>query len=791
MPQLTLPRCYSTRLIFVAMVLLLTGSASFAQNSVWNAGSGNWTDNNWTTAAPSSTSNVFIDNGNPVASTVVLNVSATVNNLTLDPSDTLTLAPNTTLIVNGTATLNGTTNVALGALTLNDASSNSGAINLATETEMSGGQTILVGEGRINGAGTLANTQLIQGAGNIGIALVNSGNVLATDPNRPLGVSGNVNNAGGELAGRSGTLVLNGSTVTSGTVDGNLAGTNGATLNNVLMGAYGIGVSVADGSTLAIQGTVTVTNNGPLKLGNGVTLTGPGTLVNSTAPTPLGAGIVAVSGEATLQVNVTQTAGSGGLIGEGGTLVLDGSTVSGGFVLGTLAGKNGATLNNLQIGVPSAGAVSFANGSTFTVQGTVTNVANALNLGDGVTLTGPGTLVNSNSGESEIIVSEGRGTLGVNVIQTGDNILWGQASGTLVLDRSTVTGGYVRGNLATMNGATLDNVQMGIDTGDTVSLADGSTLGIKQTVTNAGTLSLGAGGTGATLNSVPSLGIVGGLPTLVSGLLVNNGTIHGGGTLAVDIANNGTIVADNASTPLVLADNVTSPTGSSVFRAMDGGTLTVNSSASGQIVDIQTGGKLNGTGTINVNDSVGNSGIVTPGVNAPGTLTINGIYSQAYNGTTDFLLGGGQAGQYSQLNVNGFAFFDSGSVIDASFFNGFDPSAACADVTGVCEMFDVLHLTDGTIETVVTNPITMTTTDILGIAGLDFELPTLANGLTWSEVDLNNQDLELEVVSSGEGSYGGGGGTNVPEPSSLLLLAVGMIGLGILRARRRGVGSLA
>lgn len=248
--------------ILAAFVFVSFSAPIRAQNTTWNGGAGNWTDNNWSSGLPLSTSNVFIDNGNPVVSTVMLNVSATVNNLTLDPTDTLTFDPTTSLTVNGNASLNGTTNVGLGILTLNRASTNAGSMNIASETLTILGHTITF-EGVVNGAGTLTNTGVIEGAGNINIPLVNSGtiaepNILATDPNHPLILSANVNQTTFiGLAGTSGTLVLNGATVTGGYVDGNLAAKNGATLNNA-----GIGfdpsstVNLADGSTLAIQGTV-------------------------------------------------------------------------------------------------------------------------------------------------------------------------------------------------------------------------------------------------------------------------------------------------------------------------------------------------------------------------------------------------------------------------------------------------------------------------------------------------------------------------------------------------------
>jgi hypothetical protein len=482
--------------------------------------------------------------------------------------------------------------------------------------------------------------------------------------------------------------------------------------------------------------------------------------------------------------------------------------VTNGIVRGQIGANSGATLTNAQFGFEHVDpgvlpdSVTFTPGSTLAIQGTVINQA-TLNLG-GATLNGPGTLVNRET-------IQGTGTIAANINNLGNSFntpfgtaysnsfiraqggtltLMGnvdntpifaglmngidvQAGATLVLDGAHVTGGAIlRGQVTAQNGATVNNVTFG-DTlfgGGSLTLTGGSALGIQGTLTNVANLTLGSGGAGATLSSV------GGTLVNGDGTLTDVATIHGGGNLNVAIVNNGTIIADNPSVPLVISGNVTDPNGLSVLRATNGGTLTIDpATVNAQIVSIEAGSKLNGVGTINVNDNVANGGVLAPGLGAPGTLTINGTYTQSSNftstGILDFALGGGQPGQYSQLGVSDFALFDAGSIIEADFFNGFDPSADCATVSGVCDTFDILHLKSGFIET----------NGAFGISGLNFQLPTLAAGLTWSEVDPNHQDIFLEITSSGgSGGTGGGGGgtTNTPEPPTVLLLGVGLIVLG-------------
>jgi hypothetical protein len=78
------------------------------------------------------------------------------------------------------------------------------------------------------------------------------------------------------------------------------------------------------------------------------------------------------------------------------------------------------------------------------------------------------------------------------------------------------------------------------------------------------------------------------------------------------------------------------------------------------------GGRLRGTGTIAAN--VTNAGVVIPG-DAPGTLTIQGNYTQTAAGALDINLGG--AGGNSQLAVSGTATL--AGALNVSLVNGFTP----------------------------------------------------------------------------------------------------------------------
>ena len=87
-----------------------------------------------------------------------------------------------------------------------------------------------------------------------------------------------------------------------------------------------------------------------------------------------------------------------------------------------------------------------------------------------------------------------------------------------------------------------------------------------------------------------------------------------------------------------------------------------------------------------------NSGTVAPsgGAGGSGFLLINGFYTQTAGGAMDFTLGGGSNSVLVEnVFAESIANFQAGSVIDASFFAGFDPSSGCAATFGVCETFDI------------------------------------------------------------------------------------------------------
>lgn len=138
---------------------------------------------------------------------------------------------------------------------------------------------------------------------------------------------------------------------------------------------------------------------------------------------------------------------------------------------------------------------------------------------------------------------------------------------------------------------------------------------------------------------------------------------------------------------------------------------------------IPSGETFSGSGTIEAN--LTNAGTLSPG-SSPGTITIDGDFTQESTGTLAIELGGTTSGtQYDQLVVTGEAVLDG--TLDVSLYNEFSPSLG--------ESFTILTYTShtGSFDTL--------------------NLPTLGLGLAW-KIAYESTAVTLTVVESG-GSISG------------------------------------
>ena len=362
--------------------------------STWNGGASNWnTAAKWTPAVVpnnggGNTYDVRIDGSNAAASNVTLDLSPTIDLLTVDADDRLTIANAYSLTVAGGGIANAGT-VALSAVgSYADLRISGGDVTL------SGGGTVALSNSTVNRIMGTAGTErfinannTIRGSGQVGfnlMALTNQGtiqadqtNSLTIDPN-----AAGVINTGTMRATAGATLVLSNGTFT-----------------NFVGSAQGL--IRADASTVRIEyatvsgGQVDVVGGGEIRLTSATV--SDGLLTNS------GTGVIHVAaGTSTLGGTVKNPEGGQITVDNGNALVL----------------LSGGTYAN-------AGAISL------NAVGSYTDLRMS---GGAVTLSGGGTVAMTNSTTNRII-----GTAGTDRLINADNTIRGAGTiSALLTNRGTV-----------------------------------------------------------------------------------------------------------------------------------------------------------------------------------------------------------------------------------------------------------------------------------------------------------------------------------------------------------------
>jgi hypothetical protein len=138
---------------FAALLLCLRPNSAPGQTTTtWKGGSGSWSDTTkWTSGVPNGNFNVLIDNGNPLASPVTLDISASIKNVTIDSDDSLGFNDGTALTVNGSSISNA------GSMMMNSARSTADLILGGSNFTVSSGGTVTMSSeaNRIYGSGSL------------------------------------------------------------------------------------------------------------------------------------------------------------------------------------------------------------------------------------------------------------------------------------------------------------------------------------------------------------------------------------------------------------------------------------------------------------------------------------------------------------------------------------------------------------------------------------------------------------------------------------------------------------
>ena len=293
---------------------------------------------------------------------------------------------------------------------------------------------------------------------------------------------------------------------------------------------------------------------------------------------------------------------------------------------------------------------------------------------------------------------------------------------------------------------------------------DGSFSNQGGRVTNEGAITVGTTGTYSQTRSAAPVGVTptttntgsftnAGSTLINAGTFTNQGSVVNSGTFQVGTVgvgtfdNHGSVV--NSGTFQVAALGQVSGTGTYTQNAVAAQTI-VNGTFAHNI-SLQAG-TLSGTGTIQ--GAVQNSGgLLLPGNNGLGTLTIKGQYAQGFGGTLGVNLAG--LNSYGLLAVQGTgAAVTLNGNLTVGLLNGFSPSLG--------NTFGVLSCTGCTING--------------SLRGLS--LPALASGLDWSVGFVNGLGLlQLAVVA--------GPTSSAPEPATLLLVSAGFVSLVAWRRRRK------
>jgi hypothetical protein len=426
-------------MVLAAAVAATQPRFASAATSIWKGGAGNWNDANWTPGLPTGNlTNVLIDNGNAAASVVTIDRPFStpsglgypvIGNLSLDAGDTLVVTNQASLVINGSATVNGmitfagtevTSRLLFGLMGAPQTLSGSGQLQLRGDA----GPQVYISD-RLTIGPSFTVRSMSGGASIGGEKLINNGVLSAEGPGRIFTVNTKAFTNNGTLRATSGELSVgafswtnNGSLELSGNGSLNLGG-------NITTAGLGLDRLKRTGGRLSLSGVIDNTGDvlalnaatgsifmyGTLK-GGAVTTTGgalftPGTLDNVLLDTDTTSSQLTLRNGFTLPAGRTVTLASGSTFAPQTLSVLNAATISGGGQIlfagtGTASAVTGdaaltispgiklrattqdvtfsttALTNQGLISAEAAGKRMVIGGATFTNQGTTQVTAGTL-----------------------------------------------------------------------------------------------------------------------------------------------------------------------------------------------------------------------------------------------------------------------------------------------------------------------------------------------------------------------------------------------------------------------------
>ncbi|MEO7995991.1 MAG: S-layer family protein, partial [Gemmatimonadaceae bacterium] len=543
-------------------------------------------------------------------------------NINVNVNSALVFTGNTTVTGNGTITLGST------------GGSNTVALDNSNSVLTLGSGVLIHGEngtiGAQRNAASAATSILNNGTisadvngGNIAItqATVSNNNILEAKNGGTLSLfSAVTNSAAGKVnANNNGVVVLNGTSISGGTINtatgGRFTATNNGNnfLNDVTVnGAVDLTSAQASirvngsttGLTLTSGSTFNINNNSVLAFNGNQTLGGSGSVVLGNTGASNRVAIDQSGAVLTIGANAT-IRGHSGTIGDQYVVATAGASIlNNGRISADVAGGN---INITNATVTNNGILEAKNGGVLTLSSNVTgNVGSQISAGAG-----------------SVVLQNGVKLSGV-VNSTGTGSLRATNNGNNFLDAVALTGTL---DLATAHGT--ERVVNGFALNGTVNINNNSVLAFTGTQSLTGTGTIVLGGTGP--SNYVALDNSNAVLTIGSGVKIRgeNGTVgiqNFVASAATSIINNGRISADVAGGTINMTQATITNNG--IMEALNGGTLVLSSNIAGT----SNGQFIAGAGSTIRQNGVSVSGIINSGGNGLFVATNNG--NNYLNGAT-------------------------------------------------------------------------------------------------------------------------------------------------------------